>query len=139
MKIFWNHSHALHVMKNLLKIDSAKKFPVFQKTKFCLSKSQSIESIFRSIEKVKFSKPNLLLSSIDVQSMLDRSKLKKFQFLKFLTNLFFSCIIYDKIHVHSIVCCIHLAVLQSYLSLFSCITCILNLKIDWLIFELCTL
>ena len=42
--------------------------------------------------------------------------------------------------------CIHLAVLQSYLSLFSHITCIhftklgtqLDLKIDWLIFEFCT-
>ena len=70
-------------MKNLLKIDFTEKYPVFQKTKFCLSKSQLIESIFRSIEKVKFSKPDLLPSSIDIQSMLDRSKLENFQFLDF--------------------------------------------------------
>ena len=48
-----------------------------------------------------------------------------------------------RIHMHCIVFCIHLAVLQTYLSLFSHIPCIhfaklgtqLDLKIDWLIFE----
>ena len=31
MKNFWNHSHALDIMKNLLKIDYVEKFLVFQK------------------------------------------------------------------------------------------------------------
>ena len=59
---------------------------------------------------------------------------------------FFHASFMFRIHMHCIVFCIHLAVLQSYLSLFSRITCIhfatlgtqLDQKIDWLIFELCT-
>ena len=60
--------------------------------------------------------------------------------------LFFHASFMFRIHMHCIVFCIHLAVLQSYLSLFSHITCIhfatlgtqLDQKIVWLIFELCT-
>ena len=59
---------------------------------------------------------------------------------------FFHASFMFRIHMHCIVFCIHLVVLQSYLSLFSHITCIhfatlgtqLDQKIDWLIFELCT-
>ena len=141
LKNIWNHLHAFHVMKNLLKIDSAEEFLVFQK--FCFSESQSIESIFWSIEKVKFSKLDLLPSSINVQSMLDWSKLENFQFLDFLPNFFFHASFMFRIHMHCIVFCIYLAFLQSYLSSFSYVTCIhftklgtqLDLKIDWLIFE----
>ena len=68
---------------------------------------------------------------------------EKFSIFKYLTNLFFFASFMFRIHMHCIVFCIHLAVLQSYLSLFSHITCIhftklgtqLDLKIDWLIFE----
>ena len=141
LKNIWNHLHAFHVMKNLLKIDSAEEFLVFQK--FCFSESQSIESIFWSIEKVKFSKLDLLPSSINVQSMLDWSKLENFQFLNFLPIFFFHASFMFRIHMHCIVFCIHLAFLQSYVSSFSYVTCIhfakldtqLDLKIDWLIFE----
>ena len=61
-----------------------------------------------------------------------------------LTKIFFHASFVFRIHMHCIVFfCIHLAVLQSYLSLFWHITCIhfaklgtqLDLKIDWLIFE----
>ena len=77
---------------------------------------------------------------------LDRLKLKNFQFLSFWPNFFFHASFMFRIHMQCIVFCIHLLVLQSYLSLFSQITCIhfaklntqLDLKIDWLIFELCT-
>ena len=56
---------------------------------------------------------------------------------------FFHASFMFRIHMHCIVFYIHLAILQSYLSLFSYITCIhfakmgtqLDLKIDWLIFE----
>ena len=56
---------------------------------------------------------------------------------------FFHASFMFRIHMHCIVFYIHLAILQSYLSLFSHITCIhfakmdtqLDLKIDWLIFE----
>ena len=140
MKNFWNHSYVLHVMKNLLKIDSIEKFPVFpkKKKKNCFFESRRLNLFFDQSKKVKFSKPDLLPSSIDVRLKLDWSKLKNFQFFKILTNLFFSCIIYDRIHVHSIVFSIHLAVLQLYLSFFSHITCKhfaklgtqLDLKID---------
>ena len=70
---------------------------------------------------------------------------KIFSFYVFDQN-FFSCIICVQ-NSNTFHCfCIHLAVLQSYLSLFSHITCIhfatldtqLDQKIDWLIFELCT-
>ena len=140
LKNIWNHLHAFHVMKNILKIDSADEFLVFQK--FCFSESQLIESIFWSIENVKFSKLDLLPSSINVQLMLDWSKLENFQFLDFLPNFFFHASFMFMIHMHCIVFCIHLA-LQSYLSSFSYVTCIhfaklgtqLYLKIDWLIFE----
>ena len=71
---------------------------------------------------------------------------ENFSVFKYLTNLFFHASFMFRIHMHCIVLCIHLAFLQSYLSLFSCITCIhfaklgtqLDLKIDWLIFEFCT-
>ena len=56
---------------------------------------------------------------------------------------FFHASFMFRILIYCIVFCIHLAVLQLYLSLFSHITCIhfaklstqLDLKIDWLIFE----
>ena len=68
---------------------------------------------------------------------------ENFQFLSFWPNFFFHASFMFRIHMHCIVFCIHLAVLQSYLSLFSHIACIhfaklgtqLDLKIDWLIFE----
>ena len=77
--------------------------------------------------------------SIDAQSI----KTENFSIFKYLTNLFFFASFVFRIHMHCIVFYIHLAVLQSYLSLFSHITCIhfaklgtqLDLKIDWLIFE----
>ena len=58
-------------------------------------------------------------------------------------QIFFHASFMFRIHVHCIVFCIHLTVLQSNLSLFSHITCIhfaklstqLDLKIGWLIFE----
>ena len=61
-------------------------------------------------------------------------------------NFFFHASFMFRIHMHCIVFCIHLAILQSYLSLFSHIACIhfatlgtqLDQKIVWLIFELCT-
>ena len=109
-----------------------------KKKKNCFFESRRLNLFFDQSKKVKFSKPDLLPSSIDVRLKLDWSKLKNFQFFKILTNLFFSCIIYDRIHVHSIVFSIHLAVLQLYLSFFSHITCKhfaklgtqLDLKID---------
>ena len=66
-----------------------------------------------------------------------------FSVSKFLTNSFFHASFMFRIHMHCIVFYIHLVVLQSYISLFSYITCIhfaklgtqLDLKIDWLIFE----
>ena len=83
-----------------------------------------------------------LPDSIGIWSMLNRSKLNFFWFLSFW--IFFSmhhlCLGFTCI---ALFFCIHLAVLQSYFSLFSLITCIhfaklgtqLDLKIDWLIFE----
>ena len=67
---------------------------------------------------------------------------KKIQFLSIWPVYFFTSFIF-RIRMHCIIFCIHLAVLQSYLSLFSHIPCIhfakfgtqLDLKIDWLIFE----
>ena len=96
-----------------------------------------IKCDFRSIEKFQ-----LLPDSIGIRSMLDRSKLKNFQFLSIWPIYFFTSFIF-RIRMHCIIFCIHLAVLQSYLSLFSHIPCIhfakfgtqLDLKIDWLIFE----
>ena len=41
LKNFWNHLHAFHVMKNLLKNDSAKKILVFQKNSVFQSLDQS--------------------------------------------------------------------------------------------------
>ena len=68
---------------------------------------------------------------------------EKFSVFKFLTKKNFHASFMFRIHMQCIVFCIHLAVLQSYLSLFLHITYIhfaklgtqLNLKIDWLIFE----
>ena len=88
--------------------------------------------------------------SIDRVWFLINRKILDFSSLvfKYLTNLFFfHASSMFRIHMHCIVFCIHLAVLQSYLLVFSHITCIhlaklgtqLDLKIDWLIFELCTL
>ena len=64
-----------------------------------------------------------LPDSIDVRSILDRSKLKIFSFFVFFTKIFYASFMF-RIHMYCIVFCIHLAVLQSYLSLFSHITCI---------------
>ena len=80
--------------------------------------------------------------SIDARSI----ETENFSVCKYLTNLFFFFFFASfmfRIHMHCIVFCIHLIVLQSYLSLFSHIPCIhfaklgtqLYLKIDWLIFE----
>ena len=44
LKYFWNHLHAFHVMKNLLKNDYAEKFIVFKKFNF--PKFRSIKSVF---------------------------------------------------------------------------------------------
>ena len=77
--------------------------------------------------------------SINAQSI----ETENFQFFKYLTKFFFIhhlCLGFTCI---ALFFCIHLAVLQSYLSLFSHIPCIhfaklgtqLDLKIDWLIFE----
>ena len=84
----------------------------------------------------------LLPDSIGIWLMLDQSKLKNFQFLSFWPNFFYASFMF-RIHMHCTVFCIHLAILQLYVSLFSHITCIhfvklgtqLDLKIDWLIFE----
>ena len=57
-----------------------------------------------------------LLGSIDIRSMLDRSKLKNFQFLSFWPNFVFMhhlCLGFTCIKLFF---CIHLSVLQSYLS-----------------------
>ena len=85
----------------------------------------------------------LIMTFCLTRLVFDRSKLKKFQFLSFWPNLFFHASFMSRIHMHCIVFYIHLAILQSYLSLFSHITCIhfanlgteLDLKIDWLFFE----
>ena len=110
--------------------------------KFKFLEFRSIKCVFRPIENPlifnHYSRPNL----IGIQSMLDWSKLKNFQFLSFWPNFFHASFMF-RIYMHYIISCIHLAVLQSYLSLFSHITCIhfaklgtqLDLKIDWLIFE----
>ena len=87
-----------------------------------------------------------LLGSIGIQSMLNRPKLKNFQFLSFWPNFFFMHHLCSGFTCIALIFYIRLVVLQSYLSLFSHITCIhfaklgtqLDLKIDWLIFELCT-
>ena len=61
-------------MKNLLKIDSIEKFPVFpkkKKKKNCFFESRRLNLFFDQSKKVKFSKPDLLPSSIDVRLKLD--------------------------------------------------------------------
>ena len=113
----------------------------------------------------KFKFPEFLL----IECVFDRLKIPWFLFIDLcLTQLvfdrcsidrnwnIFSFYVFDqtffhasfmfRIHLHCIVFCIHLVVLQSYLSLFSHIICIhftklgtqLDLKIDWLIFEFYT-
>ena len=61
---------------------------------------QSIECDFRSIEKFHIFQVLLLPNSIGIRSMLNRSKLKNFQFLSFWPNFFmhhlclgFTCIV----------------------------------------------
>ena len=86
-----------------------------------------------------------LFGLISARLMLDRSKLKNLQFLSFWPKIFYASFIF-RIHMHCIVFVSILQFCKSYLSLFSHITCIhfakmgtqLDLKIDWLIFELCT-
>ena len=120
---------------------SALKCSIFQK-KLIFPDFQSIEPVFRSIEIVIKIFYLSLPDSIDVQSILDQSQLKNFQFLCFWPKFFHASFVF-RIHMHCIFSYIHLAVLQSYLSLFSHIPCIhfaklgtqLDLKIDWLIFE----
>ena len=58
-----------------------------------------------------------LPNSIDARLMLDRSKLKNFQFLIFWPNFFHASFMF-RIHMHCIIFYIHLVLLQSYLSLF---------------------
>ena len=117
-------------------------------------------SIFQNFDFSRFSIDRIYLSTdrncdknfglnlpglIGIQLMLDQLKLKNFMFLNIRPNFFHASCMF-RIHMHCIVFCIHLAVLQSYLSLFSHITYIhfaklgtqLDLKIDWLIFEFCT-
>ena len=114
-------------------------------------------SIFQNFDFSRFSIDRIYLSTdrncdknfglnlpglIGIQLMLDQLKLKNFLFLNIRPNFFHASCMF-RIHMHCIVFCIHLAVLQSYLSLFSHITYIhfaklgtqLDLKIDWLIFE----
>ena len=105
-----------------------------------------IDRIWFSINR-KFPKfSNLGSTSLDWYSIDSRPiETEKFSVFKYLTNFFFHASMVFRIHVHCtiFIFCIHLAVLQSYLSLFSHITCIhfaklgtqLDLKIDWLIFE----
>ena len=119
---------------------SALNCSVFQKFEF--SRFSTNRRCFSIDQKcVKIFGLNLLIS-IGIRSMLDRSKLKNFQFLNIWPIYFFASFMF-RIHMHCIVFYIYLAVLQSYLSLFSHIPCIhfaklgtqLDLKIDWLIFE----
>ena len=67
----------------------------------------------------RFFKSRFCLSRL----ILNRSKLKKFQFLSFWPNIFHALFMF-KIHMPCIVFCINLAVLHLYLLLFSHITCI---------------
>ena len=68
-------------------------------------------------------------------------KIGNFSIFKFLTKFFFHASFMFRIHMHCIVFYIHFVILQSFLSLFSYITCIhfaklgtqLDLKIDWFI------
>ena len=113
--------------------------------KFRFPEFRLIECVSWPIEIPLIFNHDFLLGSIDIRSMLEQSKLGNFQFLSFWPNFFYSSFVF-KIHMHCIVFYIHLAVLQVYLSSFSHITCIhfaklstqLDLKINWLIFELCT-
>ena len=121
----------------------------FKKFKFL--EFPPIECVFRPIKNPLIFNHCSLPNSIGIHSMLDQSKLKNFQFLSFWPIFFcmhhlclgFTCI---ALFFFFFFLYIHLAVLQSYLSLFSQITCIhfaklgtqLYLKIYWLIFEFCT-
>ena len=118
----------------------------FKKFKFL--EFRPIECVFRLIKNPLIFNHCSLPDSIGIHSMLDQSKLKNFQFLSFWPIFFFMhhlCLGFTCIALFFFFL-IHLAVLQSYLSLFSQITCThfakldtqLDLKIYWLIFEFCT-
>ena len=58
-----------------------------------------------------------LPGSIDIRSMLDRSKLKNFQFLSFWPNLFFHASFISRIHMH---CMFSISILQFCSHIFHC-------------------
>ena len=94
-------------LHNLLQFFKKFKFPEFR----------SIECDFQPIENPLIINHDFLPNSIGIWSMLDRSKLKHFQFLSIWPNFFHASFMF-RIHMHCIVFCIHLAILQSYLSFF---------------------
>ena len=121
LKNFSSHTHAFHSWSIVLWGVSALNCSVFFKN-LIFPDFWSIKSVSRPIE------------------------IENFSVFKFLNNFFFHASFMFRIHMQCIVFCIHLAVLQSYLSLFLHITCIhfaklgtqFDLRIDWLKFELCT-
>ena len=136
MKKFWNHSHALHVIKNILKIDSTEKFLVFSKImSFNRSNVFFYQSKILHFQNMTFCMTQLILDQFSTD------QIGKFSIFKFLTKFFFHASFMFRIHMHCIVFYIHFVILQSFLSLFSYITCIhfaklgtqLDLKIDWFI------
>ena len=80
--------------------------------KFSFPKFRLIESDFRSIENFQIFQVRPLPNSVGIRSMLDRSKLKIFQFLSIwpIFFFFFASFMF-RIHMHCIVFCIYLAVL----------------------------
>ena len=101
--------------------------------KLCALRSFCIKMLF-------FFKNLIFPDFRSIESVSRLIEIEKFLVFKYLTHLFFFFFasFMFRIHMHCIVFCIHLAVLQSYFSLFSHITCIqfaklgtqLDLKID---------
>ena len=136
---FWNHSHTLHVMKNLFKIDYAENFFVFSKILsfnqsnvfFDQSKILCFQNMtfyqarllfdWLSINQIWFLKllinwkfPKFLglgFASLDWYSIYSKPiKAGKFLDFKFLINLFHASSMF-RIHMHCIVFCFNFAFL----------------------------
>ena len=122
----------------------------FKKFKFL--EFRPIECVFRLIKNPLIFNHCSLPDSIGIHLMLDQSKLKNFQFLSFWPIFFFHASFVFRIHMHCIdffffFLILYLSCIFAIVSLIvSHITCIhfakldtqLDLKIGWLIFDLCT-
>ena len=120
-KTFLDHVHKHWVLKTTFKVDFLHKISTFLSFKIFHCFDQSKISLDWS-KMFRFWSKNSLPDLIDVWSMLDRSKISRFVFDSYLIDRIFfgsydldksilSCIIYDRIHMHSIVFFIHLAFL----------------------------